>query len=156
MQTNVAVLADTPSMAKTVLDAYGPRFYPAYGEIYYAAWQKGQIVAAEAFVNDGAPKWIGRDLTHSGFKPVFPHAPDVDEAAIATAVRLHKIADVIILCTHDGHFIPVVQLLKGKVRLVLCAVRKRCHGTLLAICDEFIDAPIRPAWEVKKWSRAAA
>lgn len=139
----VTIIADTPSLFRTVQKVYGQSAVPDYAAIYACAQEMGKVFSALAFLNDGVSPRFARCLEFACFRPVFPHAPDVDEAAIAATVRLYSLTDCLVLCTHDGDYIPVVELMKAKgVEIVLCAIRPRCHNRLLWLADRFVELPV--------------
>lgn len=65
---------------------------------------------------------------------------DWDVGIVIDAIRTSPAVDVIILCSGDGDFIPLVEFLKNQgKRVEVMAFGKTTSATLKEIADEFID-----------------
>ena len=65
---------------------------------------------------------------------------DWDVGIVIDAIRTAPGVDVVILCSGDGDFIPLVEYLKNQgKRVEVMAFGKTTSGKLIEVADEFID-----------------
>jgi len=65
---------------------------------------------------------------------------DWDVGIVIDAIRTAPGVDVIILCSGDGDFIPLVEYLKNQgKRVEIMAFGKTTSGKIIEVADEFID-----------------
>ena len=65
---------------------------------------------------------------------------DWDVGIVIDAIRTAPGVDVIVLCSGDGDFIPLVEYLKNQGKKVeVVAFGKTTSGKLIEVADEFID-----------------
>lgn len=146
----VLLLVDTPNLYHTVMDDGGPTARPDYAAIYELACGFGNV-RAMAFVNQGVNNGFVKRLEANGFEVVRPIADDVDYALIATAVKFSRTVDWVILCSGDGDYATLTQLLQtAGVKVAVMAVRQYCGRNLRCAADKFIEVPVLHAdWPVR-------
>ena len=65
---------------------------------------------------------------------------DWDVGIVIDAIRTAPGVDVIVLCSGDGDFIPLVEYLKNQgKRVEVMAFGKTTSGKIIEVADEFID-----------------
>jgi uncharacterized LabA/DUF88 family protein len=70
---------------------------------------------------------------------------DWDVGIVIDAIRTAQALDVIVLCSGDGDFIPLVDYLKNQgKRVEVCAFGKTTSLRLKETADEFIDLDLHP------------
>ena len=140
--SRVALVVDTPNIAKSVIRRHGPTVRPDYASLIRFAKSLGIVTAAVALVNDGVNPAFSNALDTLGFQVKLSHAFDCDDAVVAWAVRLHSIADCLVICSGDHGYCPLVQLLKAiRRKIVLCAVSGSCNRRLRSLSDEYVEVP---------------
>lgn len=138
----VVVIVDTPNVAKSVIEKHGSAFRPNYRRILRHANSRGIVTAAVALVNDGVNPSFIKALRAMGFQVELSHAFDCDDAVVAWAVRLHTLADCLLICSGDHGYCHLVQLLRAvRVRIVLSAVAGCCNRKLRELSDEYFEVP---------------
>jgi len=71
---------------------------------------------------------------------------DWDVGIVIDAIRTAPTLDVIVLCSGDGDFIPLVEYLKNQgKRVEVIAFGKTTSSKLREVADEFIDLDKRPS-----------
>ncbi|MDO8598642.1 MAG: NYN domain-containing protein [bacterium] len=70
---------------------------------------------------------------------------DWDVGLAVDAIRISGLVDVVVICSGDGDFIPLVEYLQHQGRLVeVAAFRPTTSGKLQGIVDDFIDLAADP------------
>lgn len=76
---------------------------------------------------------------------------DWDVGIVIDAIRTASTLDVIVLCSGDGDFIPLVEYLKNQgKRVEVMAFGKSASSKLIEIADEFTDLDSNPKFLFKK------
>ena len=137
------ILIDTPNIFRSLQRFHRFGAHPDYRGIYQSAQRLGVVIHATAFVNDGVPAKFVRALERRGYDVVFPHAPDVDEALVAKAVEIHGQADCVVLCSGDGDYCSLVELLRAiNVEVVVAAVADSCSRRLQHLSNDYMEVPL--------------
>ena len=135
------LLADTPNLFRTGVRCHGYEARPDYGAIMQLGCELG-AVSAYAFVNPGVSSAFVATLRDKNFTVVGSNADDVDHSLIASAVRLHRRADWIVLCSGDGDYVPLVGLLQlTGVQVGVIAEPRCCSQELRQVANRFFPAP---------------
>ncbi len=143
-QKRISILVDTPNVARSVTRHYGVGSYADYQGIYSCASKFGAVSHACALVNDGVSPRFTASLRTLGFTVQESHAFDCDDALIARAIRLQPATDIFMLCSGDGHYLRLVQLLRAVgVQTVVCAVEGSCSRRLKSVGLRYVEIPIR-------------
>ncbi|MBI4449917.1 NYN domain-containing protein [Candidatus Uhrbacteria bacterium] len=70
---------------------------------------------------------------------------DWDVGLAVDAIRISGLVDVVVICSGDGDFIPLVEYLQHQGRLVeVASFRPTTSGKLQGIVDDFIDLAADP------------
>ncbi|MFH1657145.1 MAG: NYN domain-containing protein [bacterium] len=152
----VAVLIDVQNMYHSAKALYQKRVN--FKEVLKTAVESRQLIRAIAYVirtESGEEKSFFEALSkfgielkikdlqvfHGGMKKA-----DWDVGLSVDAIRLSDSSiDVIVLITGDGDYIPLVEYLKGKGRIVeVIAFGKSTSGKLKEVADDFIDLSENP------------
>lgn len=143
-RSKVAIVLDTPNLARRVQAAFGPTAAPDYSEIRKIAEERGEITEAIAGVNDGIPEFWLRHLRFHGYSVGFSHARDCDDHVVSQIVRVALSANIVLIGSGDGRFTAITTILRaiGKTVIVV-AVRTATHRNLLEKADSFVDVPVR-------------
>lgn len=65
---------------------------------------------------------------------------DWDVGLAVDAIRICEMVDVVVICSGDGDFIPLVEYLQHRGRIVeVCGFRPTTSGKLQELADGFID-----------------
>ncbi len=147
----VAVLIDVQNMYHSAKALYKKRV--DFKEVLRVAVASRQLIRAIGYVirtESGEEKnffdalsKIGIELKikdlqvyHGGMKKA-----DWDVGLAVDAVRLaDSLVDVVVIVSGDGDFIPLVEYMKGKGRLVeVIAFGKSTSGKLKEVADDFVD-----------------
>lgn len=153
----VALIVDTPNIAKSLIRHHGPKTRPDYASLIRIAKSWGRVVAAVALVNDGVSPALSNALSAIGFQVKFSHAFDCDDAVVAWTVRLHHCADRIVICSGDHGYLPLVHLLQTiRRKVVVCAVDKSCNRRLRHISDQYLEVPSYIAGAIVRQERSQA
>lgn len=76
---------------------------------------------------------------------------DWDVGIVIDAIRTAQALDVIVLCSGDGDFIPLVEYLKNQgKRVEVMAFGKSTSAKLIEVADEFIDMDESEKYLLKK------
>ena len=76
---------------------------------------------------------------------------DWDVGIVIDAIRTAQSLDVIVLCSGDGDFIPLVEYLKNQgKRVEVMAFGRSTSSLLKEVADEFIDMDTDPKFLLKK------
>ncbi|MBI4434331.1 NYN domain-containing protein, partial [Candidatus Uhrbacteria bacterium] len=70
---------------------------------------------------------------------------DWDVGLAVDAIRISALVDVVVICSGDGDFIPLVEYLQHQGRLVeVAAFRPTTSGKLQNLVDDFTDLAADP------------
>ena len=146
----VIVLIDTQNLYYSAKNLY--RSKVDFGEVLKMAIAGRRLIRAFAYViqtKTGEEKPFFEALTNLGIetraKPLQEFyggakKGDWDVGIVIDAVRAATSADVIVLVSGDGDFIPLVEYLKNQgKRLEVIAFGKSTSSLLKEVADEFID-----------------
>jgi len=146
----VAVLIDTQNLYYSAKNAYSAKVN--FGEVLKLAVAKRKLIRAFAYVvqtKTGEEKPFFEALTKLGIetriKPLQEYfgglkKADWDVGITVDAIRIAPSVDVIVLCSGDGDFVPLVEYLKNQGKRVEAI--GFCYSTsskLRESVDEFID-----------------
>ncbi|MFH1430313.1 MAG: NYN domain-containing protein [Candidatus Uhrbacteria bacterium] len=149
-EQRVAVFIDAQNLYHSAQHMFGGN--PNFAEILKDAVADRRLVRAIAYVIRGpsgteqpffdALKKLGiatkeKDLQEfaSGAKKA-----DWDVGLAIDAIRVSDLVDVVVICSGDGDFIPLVEYLQHRGRLVeVVAFRATTSGKLQEIVDDFVD-----------------
>ena len=147
----VAILIDVQNMYHSAKNIYKARVN--FKEVIKACVAGRQLIRAVAYViktEAGEERPFFDALSKIGIElkvkdlQIFPGGmkkADWDVGITIDAVRLADLAiDAVVIVTGDGDFVPLVEYLKGKGRLVeVAAFEKSTSSRLKEAADDFID-----------------
>ncbi len=154
-EQRVEVLIDVQNLYHSAKNLYQARVN--FGEILKTAVSERKFIRAFAYVvrtKTGEEKPFFEALTKLGIETRVRDLQefyggmkkaDWDVGIVIDAIRTASSLDVIILCSGDGDFIPLVEYLKNQgKRVEILAFGKTTSSKLKEIADEFIDLDKRP------------
>jgi len=128
-----------------------------FGEILKAAISGRKFIRAFAYVvrtKTGEEKPFFEALTKLGIETRVRDLQefyggmkkaDWDVGIVIDAIRTAQSLDVIVLCSGDGDFIPLVEYLKNQgKRVEILAFGKTTSSKLKEVADEFVDLDKKP------------
>ena len=151
----VGVLIDVQNLYHSAKNLYGRRVN--FGEILKTAVSQRNLIRAFAYVvrtKSGEEKPFFEALNNLGIEIRVRDLQefyggmkkaDWDVGIVIDAIRTAPSLDVIVLCSGDGDFIPLVEYLKNQgKRVEIIAFGKTTSSKLKEITDEFIDLDKSP------------
>lgn len=141
---STVVLVDTPNILRSARDRFGLTARPDYGQFNHALRRASRpVVRAEAFVNDGVSVAFAEYLQRLRFAVVYSHAVDCDEMLISRGVTLHKHAEVFVICSGDGKYASLAEMLRSLGRrVVVSAIPGSISRQLVAVADAVVNFPV--------------
>lgn len=151
----VAIFIDTQNLYWTAKNLYSARVN--FGEVLKLAVAKRKLIRAFAYVvqtKSGEEKPFFDALKRLGIetriRPLQEYyggmkKADWDVGIVIDAIRVAGGVDVIVLCSGDGDFVPLVEYLKNQgKRVEVIAFGKSTSSKLKESADEFIDLSKAP------------
>ena len=134
-EKNVAILIDGPNFLRKEFDV-------SLSEIKKIAKKYGRITVAKVFVNQFAPSKLIEAIINEGFECLTylseKEDQDIDVALAVSAMEilLTKNIDVLVLCSRDTDFFPLIQKFKeyGKT-VVLVGIKDNVPSSLRKSSD---------------------
>ena len=166
-EQRVAVFIDAQNMYHSAQHMFGGN--PNFAEILKDAVAGRRLVRAIAYVIRGktgteqpffdALEKLGittkeKDLQEfaSGAKKA-----DWDVGLAVDAIRISDLVDVVVICSGDGDFIPLVEYLQHQGRIVeVVAFRPTTSGKLQDTVDDFVDLASDRKYVLRRRRRAAS
>lgn len=161
----VAVFIDAQNMYHSAQHMFGGN--PNFAEILKDAVSDRKLIRAIAYVirgKTGTEQAFFDALTKLGIeakeKELQEFASgakkaDWDVGLAVDAVRIAELVDVIVICSGDGDFIPLVEYLQHRGRQVeVASFRPTTSGKLMDLVDGFIDLAADPKRYVIRARRA--
>lgn len=155
-EQRVEVLMDVQNLYHSAKNLYQARVN--FGEILKTAVSGRKFIRAFAYVvrtKTGEEKPFFEALTKLGIETRVKDLQefyggmkkaDWDVGIVIDAIRTASSLDVIVLCSGDGDFIPLVEYLKNQgKRVEVIAFGKTTSSKLKEIADEFVDLDKRPS-----------
>ncbi len=155
-EQRVEVLIDVQNLYHSAKNLYQSK--ANFGEILKTAVSGRKFIRAFAYVvrtKTGEEKPFFEALTKLGIETRVRDLQefyggmkkaDWDVGIVIDAIRTASSLDVIILCSGDGDFIPLVEYLKNQgKRVEILAFGKTTSSKLKEVADEFIDLDKRPS-----------
>ena len=155
-EQRVEVLIDVQNLYHSAKNLYQAKVN--FGEILKTAISERKFIRAFAYVvktKTGEEKPFFEALTKLGIETRVRDLQefyggmkkaDWDVGIVIDAIRTASSLDVIVLCSGDGDFIPLVEYLKNQgKRVEVIAFGKTTSSKLKEIADEFIDLDKRPS-----------
>ena len=155
-EQRVEVLIDVQNLYHSAKNLYQAKVN--FGEILKTAVSGRKFIRAFAYVvrtKTGEEKPFFEALTKLGIETRVRDLQefyggmkkaDWDVGIVIDAIRTASSLDVIILCSGDGDFIPLVEYLKNQgKRVEILAFGKTTSSKLKEVTDEFIDLDKRPS-----------
>lgn len=155
-EQRVEVLMDVQNLYHSAKNLYQAKVN--FGEILKTAISERKFIRAFAYVvktKTGEEKPFFEALTKLGIETRVRDLQefyggmkkaDWDVGIVIDAIRTASSLDVIVLCSGDGDFIPLVEYLKNQgKRVEVIAFGKTTSSKLKEIADEFIDLDKRPS-----------
>lgn len=146
----VAIFIDAQNLYHSAQHLFGGN--PNFRAILEATISGRKLIRARAYVVRGktgteqpffdALVKLGIDLKEKDLQEFSSGAKkaDWDVGLAVDAIRTCEIVDVIVICSGDGDFIPLVEYLQHRGRIVeVAGFRKTTSGKLQEIADDFID-----------------
>lgn len=162
----VAMFIDAQNLYHSAQHMFGGN--PNFAEILKAAVSGRQLIRARAYVIRGktgteqpffdALVKLGIDLKEKDLQEFSSGAKkaDWDVGLAVDAIRTCEIVDTIVICSGDGDFIPLVEYLQHRGRIVeVAAFRPTTSGKLQELVDDFIDLAEDPKRFVLRRRRGA-
>lgn len=154
-EQRVAVFIDAQNLYHSGQHMFGGN--PNFAEILKEAVAGRRLVRAIAYVIRGksgteqpffdALKKLGIAAKEKELQEFASGAKkaDWDVGLAVDAIRISALVDVVIICSGDGDFIPLVEYLQHQGRLVeVAAFRPTTSGKLQDLVDDFIDLAADP------------
>lgn len=151
----VAVFIDTQNLYHSAKNLYGAKVN--FGKILETAISGRALVRALAYVvrtKTGEEKPFLEALKKLGIEtrekdlqeyPGGLKKGDWDVGMAVDAIRISPSVDVVVLCTGDGDFFPLVEYLKNQgKRVEIIAFSRTTSSKLKEIADEFLDLEENP------------
>jgi uncharacterized protein (TIGR00288 family) len=151
----VAVLIDTQNLYYSAKNLYSAKVN--FGEVLKLAVSQRKLIRAFAYVvqtKTGEEKPFFEALTKLGIETrIRPlqefygglKKADWDVGIVVDAIRVAPSVDVIVLCSGDGDFLPLVEYLKNQgKRIEVIAFGRSTSSKLREVADEFIDLENNP------------
>jgi hypothetical protein len=141
----VHMVGDSPNAGRTVEAVYGIGARPDLRKVIQIGRSFGCLYKAVMVANPGLPSWVVRHYESCGFDTDFGRSADCDDRFVRRCAEAAVCADVLVCIGGDHAPVDVLQLAKEsrrRVRVILMAVRKRTHPSLLQWCDRFIELPV--------------
>ena len=155
-EQRVEVLIDVQNLYHSAKNLYQAKVN--FGEILKTAISGRKFIRAFAYVvrtKTGEEKPFFEALTKLGIETRVRDLQefyggmkkaDWDVGIVIDAIRTASSLDVIILCSGDGDFIPLVEYLKNQgKRVEILAFGKTTSSRLKEVTDEFIDLDKKPS-----------
>ena len=149
-EQRVEVLIDVQNLYYSARNLYGQKVN--FGEILKEGVAGRKFIRAFAYVvrtKTGEEKPFFDALTKLGIETRVrdlqefyggAKKADWDVGIVIDAIRTAQALDVIVLCSGDGDFIPLVEYLKNQgKRVEILAFGKTTSSKLIDVADEFID-----------------
>lgn len=149
-EQRVEVLIDVQNLYHSARNLYGAKVN--FGAILKTAIAGRKFIRAFAYVvrtKTGEEKPFFEALTKLGIETRVrdlqefyggAKKADWDVGIVIDAIRTAPSVDVIVLCSGDGDFIPLVEYLKNRgKRIEVIAFGKTTSSKLKEVADEFID-----------------
>jgi len=149
-EQRVGVLIDVQNLYHSAKNLYGAKVN--FGEVLKTAVSGRKLIRAFAYVvrtKTGEERPFFEALTKLGIETRVRDLQefyggmkkaDWDVGIVIDAIRTAPSLDVIVLCSGDGDFIPLVEYLKNQgKRVEIIAFGKTTSSKLREISDEFID-----------------
>lgn len=154
-EQRVEVLMDVQNLYHSAKNLYQSKVN--FGEILKTAVSERKFIRAFAYVvktKTGEEKPFFEALTKLGIETRVRDLQefyggmkkaDWDVGIVIDAIRTASSLDVIVLCSGDGDFIPLVEYLKNQgKRVEILAFGKTTSSKLKEVADEFIDLDKKP------------
>jgi uncharacterized LabA/DUF88 family protein len=154
-EQRVEVLIDVQNLYHSAKNLYQARVN--FGEILKTAVSGRKFIRAFAYVvrtKTGEEKPFFDALTKLGIEARVRDLQefyggmkkaDWDVGIVIDAIRTATSLDVIVLCSGDGDFIPLVDYLKNQgKRVEILAFGKTTSSKLKEVADEFMDLDVNP------------
>ena len=154
-EQRIAVLIDVQNLYHSARNIYKTKVN--FKEILRKAISGRKLIRAFAYVvrtKTGEEKPFFEALTNLGFETRVrdlqefyggQKKADWDVGIVIDAIRTANSVDVIVLCSGDGDFIPLVEYLKNQgKRVEIIAFGKTTSSKLKETSDEFIDIEESP------------
>ncbi|HDJ30593.1 MAG TPA: NYN domain-containing protein [bacterium] len=155
-EQRVGVLIDVQNLYHSAKNLYGAKVN--FGEVLKTAVSGRKLIRAFAYVvrtKTGEERPFFEALTKLGIETRVRDLQefyggmkkaDWDVGIVIDAIRTAPSLDVIVLCSGDGDFIPLVEYLKNQgKRVEIIAFGKTTSSKLREISDEFIDLDKNPS-----------
>jgi len=164
-EQRIGVLIDVQNLYHSAKNLYGAKVN--FGEVLKTAVSGRKLIRAFAYVvrtKTGEERPFFEALTKLGIETRVRDLQefyggmkkaDWDVGIVIDAIRTAPSLDVIVLCSGDGDFIPLVEYLKNQgKRVEIIAFGKTTSSKLREISDEFIDLDKNPSkYLLKKKSK---
>jgi len=155
-EQRVEILMDVQNLYHSARNFYSARVN--FGEILKEAISSRKYIRSFAYVvrtKTGEEKPFFEALTKLGIETRVRDLQefyggmkkaDWDVGIVIDAIRTAPSVDVIVLCSGDGDFIPLVEYLKNQgKRMEIMAFGKTTSSKLIEVADEFIDLDKKPS-----------
>ena len=163
----VAVFIDAQNMYHSAQHMFGGN--PNFAEILQDAVDGRKLIRAIAYVIRGktgteqaffdALTKLGIEAKEKDLQEFASGAKkaDWDVGLAVDAIRIAELVDVVVICSGDGDFIPLVEFLQHRGRIVeVASFRPTTSGKLQGIVDGFLDLAADPKRYVIRRRRRAA